>query len=463
MDNVDYTFIFRDIAAAGSLVQFFDHCSRRRRDLRLSINDDQLLRATGHPMPSILADIVDLAGAVYVADRLSLQRTPRRVRLEVALPVRHPDVLGSAEMQALLRESLYWFTGRHWLFDFLPRQAVGRLSELQRSLPHIMSAPATEVALWSGGLDALVGLIGRTLANPTAMAHLALFGTGANGAIFWTQRDLVDRLGQVLPGQRKLIQLPIRLTGLDGLATNGRARARGFVFLLLGAVCAAMEGQAILHLYENGVGAVNLPFRVASIGLAHTRSVHPRSLLLIGGLMSRLLGRPFRYENPFLFATKVQMCRALVTARMTELVPFTISCDRRHRQAPHQCGYCSSCLLRRQALTVAGIPDRTDYRLFSPARRLRPSDSDHLRAMLDQVDSLDQCLRQPNPWSALADQFLPLVDIVDWVGEHDGQAAAAQTQQNLVSLYRRYVLEWEMARPSLSDRLLTDHVHPTAA
>ncbi|MCC6630168.1 MAG: 7-cyano-7-deazaguanine synthase [Chloroflexi bacterium] len=463
MDSVDYTFIFHAITATGGLVQFTDHRSRQRRDLRLAMNDDHLILATGRPMLSILADIVDLAGAVYVADRLSLQRTPRRVRLEVALPVRHPDVLGSAAVQALLREILFWYTGRHWRFDFLPRRAVGRRAELQRPLPHIMSAPATEVALWSGGLDALAGQIGRALANPTAMAHPALFGTGANGAIFRTQRDLVDRLEQMLPGQRKLIQLPIRLTGVDGLPTNGRARARGCVSLLLGAVCAVMEGQAVLHLYENGVGAVNLPLRAASIGLAHARSVHPRSLLLIGRLMSGLLGRPFRYENPFLFATKAQMCRALVTAGATELVPFTVSCDRRHRQAPHQCGYCSSCLLRRQALTVAGIPDRTDYRLFTPARRPRPSDGDHLRAMLDQVDSLDRCLRQPDPWSASADQFLPLVDIVDWIGEHDGQAAAARTQQDLVSLYRRYVLEWEVARPSLGEKLLTDHVHPTAA
>jgi len=55
------------------------------------------------------------------------------------------------------------------------------------------------------------------------------------------------------------------------------------------------------------------------------------------------------------------MCQALVEAGCVDLAFETISCDRLHREKPMQCGYCSSCLLRRQALAVQRVEDQTCY------------------------------------------------------------------------------------------------------
>jgi hypothetical protein len=318
------------------------------------------------------------------------------------------------------------------------------------------------VALWSGGLDAASGLVARARADPGRMASVTLCGAGSNVTIRGVQRAVADRVSRLTPGRLKLIQLPTSLVGLGGMPTNGQTRARGFAFLLLGAACAVAEGQARLAVYENGVGAINLPFRPASIGLAHARSVHPRSLLQTGMLVSRLLGSPFRFENPFLYWTKAQMCAELAAAGATDLAPITVTCDRRHRRRPFQCGYCSSCLLRRQALAAADIPDRTAYRLHTAERRRRPSDADHLLAMLDQAAALDDSLSQSDPWMGLAKRYLPLVDVVDWLEEHGGQDAAG-VQQQLVALYQRYVREWRAVREVVGRGLLPGGPLPTAA
>lgn len=462
MSQVSYVYQFDDITESASCVELWRPDRTGSRRVQLHIDDNELLRRATSRLTSVMADAVDLATAVQVADRLTLHCAADRLTIHIILPVRHPEIMGNDPVADLLAEILLWYTGRRWTFDFRPRRSEGRPADLQIHLPHTGEPPATEVALWSGGLDATAGLVARTLSDPDAMASVTLCGTGANVMVQHVQRTVAARLDPLVASRLKLIQLPVRLRGLGEMPTNARSRARGFVFLLLGAACAVAEGQARLAIYENGVGAINLPLLPSSVGLAHARSVHPRSLIQMGKLVSALLGTPFRYENPFLFWTKAQMCAALEATRATDIVPLTVTCDRHHRQRPFQCGYCSSCLLRRQALAAAGLPDHTAYRLFATDRPGRPSDASHLLAMLDQVAVLDACLRQPDPWTALAMRYLPLLEVADWL-ERGGHGADG-VRQELVALYRRYVHEWQAARESVRRGLLPPtNPLPTAA
>jgi hypothetical protein len=131
------------------------------------------------------------------------------------------------------------------------------------------------------------------------------------------------------------------------------------VFTLLGSACAYLMGQKVLNLYENGIGAINLPYRKSAIGLDHTRSVHPLTLLSVSNLVSELIGEKFTIRNPFLFRTKAEMCQQLAEDERYDLPALTVSCDSPHRKQPIQCGYCSSCILRKQALAASGI-DRSN-------------------------------------------------------------------------------------------------------
>lgn len=132
---------------------------------------------------------------------------------------------------------------------------------------------------------------------------------------------------------------------------------------------------------------------------------------------------------------------------MAGLTAGTVSCDRfPQRVAGHsQCGLCSSCLLRRQALHAAGLgahDDPLQYRrdLMDSLSNVRPGELYPLHAMLYQRDAMVRALESAAPWPALAERFPELLEVVP----HANLAAPAPLfpELGLVSLYRRYSDEW---------------------
>jgi hypothetical protein len=344
-------------------------------------------------------------------------------------------------------------------------------------LADALSEPS-EVALWSGGLDSLAGLCNRLSAEPRG--HYTLLGTGSNTILHNTQRQVAVGLRDKFPGRIRLIQLPMQLDESAALRKEPSQRSRGFVFMLLGAACAYLAGKRSLHIYENGIGAINLPLRASEVGLDHTRAVHPLSLRDASNLVTELLGTQFNFENPFLFSTKAMMCQALVETGCVDLAFETISCDRLHREKPMQCGYCSSCLLRRQSLAVHGVEDQTCYiatacvvesqapwqlpLLLKPLKNaaiarpvesqapLRPKDA-HRRAMLRQVEDLRALLSIRPPWGSLVCKYPKLADIVDQTAPSVGMAPEVM-RERLVRLYQTYVCEWDSVRDRIGAGLL---------
>ena len=398
MGNPGYQYIFEDVDSQAYSVCRVDLATEEVHHPVLLLKDDPLNLNCGRRLPSVLADLIDIASIVYVVDRWSPHRE-QKAEILLSVPVRNVELFSSERLQGQLGDLLYWFTGNEWLFDFTKRRTGGRRSEMQVPLPLLRfpNHQQIEVALWSGGLDSLAGLYNRVRAHPER--HFALFGTGGNPHIYAVQRRIADDLKAQFPYRVSLTQLFIESKGTEGFVKNQAPRARGFVFLLQGAAYALLQEQESLHVYENGIGAINLPFSRAATGLDHTRAVHPESLLRMGEIVSDVMGVRFSIENPFAFSTKAQMCATLNADAIT--IRDTVTCDSRHRQKdlPAQCGYCSSCLLRRQALAVAGIDDWTDYVATSP-NRTRPPDPAHLTATLHQVESLRRVLASSTPWKA---------------------------------------------------------------
>jgi len=199
-----------------------------------------------------------------------------------------------------------------------------------------------------------------------------------------------------------------------------------------------------------------LPFRESEVGLDHSRSVHPLSLLHMSNLVSHILGRSFVFRNPFLFQTKAQMCSVLAQYNVIDLAFLTITCDRLHRERPIQCGCCSSCLLRRQALAALGIEDRTEYLVTSHQAYVssnRSFDSNHLRAMLYQVDILRSLLNSVDPWHSLLKGYPILQEIADQVARQEALAPVVPVEQ-LLQLYQCYVHEWDSVQHIIGQGLL---------
>jgi hypothetical protein len=447
MQQPDYTYTFDDISDQFSRVQCLNHRTEELQTAYVLVDDQQLSIKRQRLVSAQLADCVDLAVAVAICDRLSIRKADRPCRIYISLPVRHPEVFGDPQILKQLQDTLYWYTHDHWSLAFPARSRYGRFAERQPNLFPLSSDQLIEVALWSGGLDSLAGVYHNL--QLTSSMHYVLLGTGANTIVHNIQQRVAGLVEDLFPGRTTLVQLLYRLDDTRELQKHSLQRARGFVFLLLGAVCASLEGQQTLSVYENGIGAINLPFSDAEVGLDHSLSVHPVSLLRMGELVTCMLGTPFAFRNPFLFQTKAQMCEELVTSSaFRPLVSSTLTCDRPHREIPMQCGYCSSCLLRRQALATLDVEDPTPYIATTEpldGREHRPSDGDYLRAMLSQVASLRQCLATAAPWEHLSERYLSLVEIADEMNGWEGMPQSF-IPEHLVQLYKRYVMEWEPER-----------------
>lgn len=442
----NYSYIFEDIGnpANPGLVHAVKHHADRHADVIVAVNDAQLLHRSLPNMPPHVADCVDVAFAVYAADLLSRHRRATRSHIYVELPVRHPEVWEAEDTRTALTKLLRRFTDEEWEFGFSKRSALPRLPELQYSLP--FGEGEREVSLWSGGLDAYAGLYCRVLSEPTK-EHV-LFSTGGNYYMQSVQAKLATQVKKRGFDNIELVQMPLRLRqNRDGRFTgNSSPRARGFVFLMLGAICAYLQGQHTLYVYENGPGAINLEFVPPGVGRDHAVSVHPRSLQQVSNFLSLVLGAGFLVTNPFVLNTKAEMCAPLLGTQWAGLVAQTVTCDRRRRERVVQCGCCSSCLLRRQALLSAGFPPETHYGVLalsplSPADSQRSSFSNlHLQAMLHQVSLMRESLQGRDPWAALVEKWPELGRIV----EHSTLLPGALpiSEVDILSLYRRYVKEW---------------------
>lgn len=449
----DYTLLFSSVMNSNGNVLFVDHSRDRESRVGLTVDDSKFRYRVQQEFPSIIADLIDLAVAIHATDRLSFQSLRQeQTRIRVILPVRHPELLSAIPFQDKLSSLLEWATGSRWLFDFSKRLDLGRIIEqplLSSTDPHI-----DEVTLWSGGLDALAGLYTRLKANHEK--SFMLFGTGSNDNVLDRQNQVFKVLKHSFSDRLNLCQVPIRFSESRLHQKNNIPRARGVVFTLLGSACAYLMGQRVLNLYENGVGAINLPYRKSAVGLDHSRSVHPLTLLKVSDTISELLGEEFKVQNPFLFWTKAEMCKALAEDERIDLPRLTKSCDSPHRQQPIQCGYCSSCILRKQALAASRMEDKTHY--IVPHGKKPVSDTSlYLRHMLVQVSTLRGLFNDSQDfdlqWKDLTQRFLELNDIVDRTAMTEN-LPPIDMQKHLIRLYQTYVAEWDTVEPQISVDLL---------
>ena len=417
-----------------------------------------LVRAFCRDIPEAAADLMDVLGAVYTADRRSKRcfsgsATGQR-RISIRMPVADQALWSSPERGEALRKLLYWVSEDVWDFEFTrrdrPQGSGGEQGFLFETPP---KAPVI-VSLFSGGLDSLAGL-----------AHHALRSPG--GSRILVSGCTHNRLSSQQAAQVKLIRSswkrgwPVASEdvghvvvpfGVDaeGLVREEKGqRTRALLFLAMGVTATLQAGADVLYVLENGIGALNLPLNGTQLGTDNYRGVHPRTLAMAEGVFESVLGKSVRIENPFMFATKAEMCRALPQAGLADAVRETVSCDGYPQRVPGQaqCGCCTSCVLRRQALFCGRLADydrSTDYRrdIFGGINGLESDDSHGFMVMNEQVDLLARCLESDRPWYELTILYPELARTVAELTARPGEASREDLAASYVELFRTHVQEW---------------------
>lgn len=428
----------------------------------VAFDESILARHVGRPLAPQVIDLVELAAAIHMVDRLTRRPTSTKAgepwsrTIAMKIGLREPTRWSRAEVAGPLHDVLSWLTDDTWDIEFVPRQAAPRNAE---SILYLFDQPpeGDSIALFSGGLDSVAGLAHDAAggARPVALA------VASNNRMRSHQSNALASLNA--DGCHAIRDLSLTLNLSRRTAREDSQRSRGFVFLGLAGAAAAALGLREVRVYENGIGAINLPYTAAQTGAHGTHSMHPDTLDKMAALLTVALDTQLEIVNPSQPLTKAQMC-ARLPERYHPVMRASRSCDTAastRTTGAAACGTCTSCLLRRQALFAAGLAalDEPSYRfdVLDPAT-WSDQRSYELRAMVTQAARLRSALSQPSTVDALVAEF---PDLALWIGRPGPKPH--QIERVAVDLLARYADEWStFPHPRVQDFLAAGAVGEAA-
>jgi hypothetical protein len=239
------------------------------------------------PPPNWAHDLMVIARAVYLADKLSprsraLDGWTRRFDLSVQLHV-------PADWSPLLedlRDLLGTLTSDIWSIT-----VVGGGRGCQETLD--ISKPRTsQVALFSGGLDSTAYAVTAVREAGSPLLLIAHYHNEKQ-----VQKQVAADIAALRPPREfRLIQfrqLPRIRKDVRSRYQLGRemtTRSRGFLFTAAAAYAASAHGVAEVAVPENGQLAINPPLAPNRIVACNTRTAHPLSLHLLNKIIRNVGG-----------------------------------------------------------------------------------------------------------------------------------------------------------------------------
>ncbi|MGW6308260.1 7-cyano-7-deazaguanine synthase [Streptomyces niveus] len=319
------------------------------------------------PVPDWAEDLFRVARAAFIADkyvRRSGVRDRWTRRISLAVPVTEHERWQTEAVRTHLTSLLQMLTGDLWNVDFRP--ITGHQIEEAMIFPD--DPRASEVALFSGGLDSLSWAATRSRADDPRPLLLVMF---REIGLLRLQQGVYKSVQQ-LDGPRPVMMLPMSQTPAgdgSGLRLETSSRTRGLLYAAGAIRAATAHGVTTVHIPENGQVALNPPLTPARSAACSTRSVHPRTLDRLNSLLTAVgdAGGEVRVVNPLAQLTKGEVCKAGRDAGLTSSdLESTLSCGKppaRRSGGPPipNCGVCFPCLVRRSGLLHANGTDGTRY------------------------------------------------------------------------------------------------------
>ncbi|MFC9064627.1 MULTISPECIES: hypothetical protein [Streptomyces] len=317
------------------------------------------------PVPDWAEDLFRVARAIFIADKYARRhrvqdRWTRRITLSV--PVTEHDRWQRPDARTHLATLLQSLTGDLWDLDLRPLK--GR--HIQPAMTDPGEQRASEVALFSGGLDSLTWAATRAVADDPRPLLLVMFREIG-------LKSLQDQVYQAVAQRGR----PVILLRMDqtpkGDGTRQRlepsSRTRGLLYAAGAIRAATAHGVATVHIPENGQVALNPPLTAARSAALSTRSVHPGTLHSLNALLTAVGDHDTGVQvvNPWALRTKGEVCAAGLTAGLTSSqLERTLSCGkpparRKGGRRLANCGLCFPCLVRRSGLLHANGADGTPY------------------------------------------------------------------------------------------------------
>jgi hypothetical protein len=308
-------------------------------------------------------DILILAALVYLADtRISRSKHAEDSwtrEISIELPVFNIEIW--APLGKTFVQMLDFLSGDRWEITFTQRK--NRLAENNEPI-----AKYDEIALFSGGMDSLIGAVNHLENN----RNVALISHAGDGYTKDVQKKLLSAFGEkypdIIPSYFNLWMAFDKNIIPDGGNENS-TRSRSFLFIAFGIFAlSGMRGINVLQVPENGFIALNVPLDNLRVGAHSTRTTHPFYMNLWNKALSEL-GLPYSVNNPYWNKTKGEMADECLNKNfLLQAITESTSCSSPQKarwlgQPSQHCGYCVPCLIRRAAMHKAYgfINDTTVY------------------------------------------------------------------------------------------------------
>lgn len=271
-------------------------------------------------LPNQAVDLVRLAGAAYLADRLSDRPTSFTRRLELTVEVSQPASWtgGAADQFAQL---LCWLTGDTWELE-LVQDPTTRPKPVRKD----DSGSVDSVALLSGGLDSYLGALHLLSARDDAPLFVGHYDSAT--AVRQAQNTIRKWLQVSYPSVPSYTQIEFSQVGQK---KESSSRSRSLLFVALGVAIAASRNATTLFVPENGFTSLNLPLHPNRAGALSTRSTHPETFYRINTLL-REIGLHVSATNPFAEFTKGEEMRLVADTHpptsWEHIAGLTVSCSK---------------------------------------------------------------------------------------------------------------------------------------
>ena len=309
--------------------------------------------------PSVAFSLLYLSAIVYAIDR-SVDRHIHSVdgwSREFDVELKLPEFEVFQPLEKSINDMLSFLTGDYWDCHFTGTAQVryGRYNTTD------YFDGITQVNLFSGGMDSLIGAIDYMTDNPNGKLFLASHYDSNISA-----RPEQDRLKDLFAKKfaKRFCSMPA-VKVAPGLSLENSCRSRSLMFISIALIVASYSNCDII-VPENGSVSLNYPLSASRRSSCSTRTTHPVFLKQLSRIIATL-GFTSKIENPYVKLTKGEMVQHCSDKDyLLQVVAESNSCGKKskkqffndNRAATH-CGHCMPCMYRRAAMI--GEDDPTTY------------------------------------------------------------------------------------------------------
>lgn len=331
----------------------------------------------GRDTDSPAFDFLILSVIVYNVDRLlnrglhSTDGWKRDITLD-GVPVRNAAGMNAAA--GLFERSISFLTGDKWSVRFVQHTEWDYNPATNQVYQREGYA---KVALFSGGLDSLIGFVDEVycLHDGEKILLISHVEQGKEGN---DQRGIMDycEAHNIFEEKYTRIKSSVSLDRYNGVnkeATESTFRSRSLLFFAMGIYCAFnINDRLPLIVPENGTISINIPLNPSRRSACSTRTTHPVFIKRLEEAL-RAIGIQNPLYNPYRLMSKADMmvecCKNPVKEDIIrQLYDLSCSCAKRshnyywdkpsaeiERLHINHCGMCLPCIYRRVALDSVNL------------------------------------------------------------------------------------------------------------